>query len=283
MGPQNATNKSTETQAWCQNLKKAVDQIPSRNTVRSYQKRVDWSVVGATTGLLLLLGGGVYLRVRTGGRRPRSTLIWLLVFVIILVAVLVNSRLRVHPTKREVRRYYETGCMSSKRRSCRACSDADDLFGTPRGTSPISRILYIATPLVFVFAAVAFFSIYRNNTPTRRRRGGNGYDGERGMSFGSPTPITVFSVAMPTRPTRATPTFTVKSVHEDENDDMTDPLCAICLTDIWSRPVGELSCGHRFHSHCVTDWLRKAPRPTCPLCKAIVGDEEEGAGNEPVV
>ena len=268
---------------WCQRLTKALDEMPSTRKLSDYKRRVDWAVVGAAAAALVLLGGGTYVRMRLTGKRPRSTIVWLLVFVIVLIAVLVNGRLRFHPAERNLARIPALNCHRSTtqiRASCAAtCDKLEKLENSLGSSSPISRILYITTPLVFVFAAVAFFSIYRTSTPMRRRR----TRGVNNMTFGAPSPIAVFSVAMPTRPVPVTPNFTLKSVQEgDDEDGKTDPLCAICLTDIWSQPVGELSCRHRFHTHCVSDWLRKAPRPTCPLCKAIVGDEEEGA-QEPVV
>lgn len=96
----------------------------------------------------------------------------------------------------------------------------------------------------------------------------------------SPLPIAVF-VASPTRPPVAHGNnFKLRDVHPDDLDESNpkfDPTCAVCLADIRSAPVAELTCGHRFHKRCASDWLRKASSPVCQLCNIFIG-EDDGDG-----
>lgn len=58
------------------------------------------------------------------------------------------------------------------------------------------------------------------------------------------------------------------------NDD--DDVCAICLDNLTSDDITELSCKHKFHKNCIERWLNASridsdgqPRlGTCPVCRA---------------
>ena len=59
-------------------------------------------------------------------------------------------------------------------------------------------------------------------------------------------------------------------VEDDDADaDGGKATCAICLdTFDDGAALVALPCGHRFHDDCGTRWLREAPVPRCPVCKA---------------
>jgi hypothetical protein len=49
-------------------------------------------------------------------------------------------------------------------------------------------------------------------------------------------------------------------------DRTTDHTCALCIDDYeQGETLRELHCGHRFHAHCVDEWLTTSKR-TCPVC-----------------
>lgn len=81
--------------------------------------------------------------------------------------------------------------------------------------------------------------------------------------------------------------FTLKVVPEDdhshEDDEHDDSSCAICLTELWERTVVQLDCKHRFHRSCAKKWLKRAPSPSCPLCKAPVEPATTGPALDMVV
>lgn len=45
--------------------------------------------------------------------------------------------------------------------------------------------------------------------------------------------------------------------------------CAICLEPIRDE-LGRLSCGHRFHVHCICMTWKGASKPSCPLCRRAI-------------
>lgn len=53
-----------------------------------------------------------------------------------------------------------------------------------------------------------------------------------------------------------------------------DEECAICYELFADKPKEPFtyceSCGHRFHSQCMSIWLRQSPGKNCPLCRASV-------------
>ncbi|KAJ1273800.1 hypothetical protein BS78_05G012300 [Paspalum vaginatum] len=55
-----------------------------------------------------------------------------------------------------------------------------------------------------------------------------------------------------------------------DEDDSGRESCVICVTPYEAGdPCSVLpACGHRFHTHCVVQWLRT--QRTCPLCRAAL-------------
>ena len=47
-----------------------------------------------------------------------------------------------------------------------------------------------------------------------------------------------------------------------ENDD----ICCICLAEYDNTTLESKTCGHMFHSYCITEWV-KMDNFECPLCK----------------
>ncbi|XP_073029419.1 NEP1-interacting protein 2-like [Primulina eburnea] len=49
--------------------------------------------------------------------------------------------------------------------------------------------------------------------------------------------------------------------------------CAVCFQDVMDGERARLlpSCRHLFHIHCIDQWLTR--RPTCPLCRQLVGSQ----------
>ena len=43
--------------------------------------------------------------------------------------------------------------------------------------------------------------------------------------------------------------------------------CIICFYPL-DKEVAVLSCGHKYHSHCITNWFKK--ELTCPECRSII-------------
>jgi len=49
----------------------------------------------------------------------------------------------------------------------------------------------------------------------------------------------------------------------------TDDTCSICFAEIkLGEKVGNLDCGHTFHSDCLKTWIETGIRNNCPLCQA---------------
>ena len=60
----------------------------------------------------------------------------------------------------------------------------------------------------------------------------------------------------------------VAAVEEEEEDE-----CSICLAEFVHREkIGQLKCGHCFHTRCITRWLKAAV--VCPNCRYAVLDGE---------
>lgn len=55
-------------------------------------------------------------------------------------------------------------------------------------------------------------------------------------------------------------------------DPCSTEACPICMEPITKAGM-DLECGHRYHSKCGIEWLRK--NNSCPLCRAKVCDEKE--------
>ena len=60
--------------------------------------------------------------------------------------------------------------------------------------------------------------------------------------------------------------------------------CSVCLMEVYDggvtdskdgtvAPVCQLSCGHTFHVHCITEWFKRGDRRhDCPNCRSFVFD-----------
>jgi hypothetical protein len=59
----------------------------------------------------------------------------------------------------------------------------------------------------------------------------------------------------------------VKEIVKSEND----LECSICYSNfVESEKLGELSCKHIYHKHCISEWLLNSPHKNCPLCRQYV-------------
>lgn len=54
--------------------------------------------------------------------------------------------------------------------------------------------------------------------------------------------------------------------------------CTVCMEDFkLEEPVRRLSCLHHFHTDCIVPWLEL--HGTCPICRKLLNDEEDGMAN----
>jgi len=63
----------------------------------------------------------------------------------------------------------------------------------------------------------------------------------------------------------------------DMENDM-DNNCSICLEDMTERDSRMLNpCNHKFHNHCINDWLAKpgGAGNTCPMCRHFILQEDK--------
>jgi len=49
----------------------------------------------------------------------------------------------------------------------------------------------------------------------------------------------------------------------------TDNNCSICLEPMSNNVATALPCGHRFHKHCIVNWLSRS-QGKCSLCRSVV-------------
>lgn len=50
-----------------------------------------------------------------------------------------------------------------------------------------------------------------------------------------------------------------------------DTECAICYEEFNETEITYCDeCGHRFHTECLTVWLKHAPQSTCPQCRTTM-------------
>lgn len=57
-------------------------------------------------------------------------------------------------------------------------------------------------------------------------------------------------------------------------------ICAICLEEYGDQSVSAGHCGHELHTSCLSDWLRKDPKSSCPVCRAKYSIEESEYASE---
>lgn len=51
-------------------------------------------------------------------------------------------------------------------------------------------------------------------------------------------------------------------------DSAQETMCSICLNPVRkTRGSRELSCGHLYHTKCISQWRDDAHRNTCPVCR----------------
>ena len=56
---------------------------------------------------------------------------------------------------------------------------------------------------------------------------------------------------------------------DDDSSSVAGPTCSICLVDVvHGDKIGDLKCGHIFHSDCLKAWLTTGRNNNCPLCHA---------------
>ncbi|XP_042519294.1 probable E3 ubiquitin-protein ligase ATL45 [Macadamia integrifolia] len=61
-----------------------------------------------------------------------------------------------------------------------------------------------------------------------------------------------------------------EDVDDDDKEEEEENLkCVICLKALKDKAViKKLLCHHRFHTSCITKWLRR--RSSCPVCRRMV-------------
>lgn len=129
---------------------------------------------------------------------------------------------------------------------CAACSKAAD---AARSTLVARRTGGVAVHATTGALTIAFYAVAI--TIALRKR--------------SDEPVVAENVTTPRRARGAT--FVLRTVVQGARP---DDSCAVCLAELWESKVCELHCKHLFHAKCLEKWLRKAPRPVCPLCQAVV-------------
>lgn len=268
--------EATKAAKACKKLQDEFNSLErNKSQIASHTIRVNWSVVGGLSLAFAILSGIVYLRrriLRRPARVSAPALLFAFIVVIALPALILRGRL-INSPKRAFRIAQSictdtVGCCADAR-----CAGICKMSDTPPATHTFIAMLVSAVPflLIFAFAAVALYSVYARAARAAPSRAHREY---------TPT-VAVFSVAVPPRPAHIAPTFSLRGVQKDGDGDADGP-CAICLADLWEKDVAELPCLHRFHHNCVSDWLRKAPHPSCPLCKApVVNDAEHPSVDAP--
>lgn len=58
------------------------------------------------------------------------------------------------------------------------------------------------------------------------------------------------------------------STYSEEVSRMPAPECTICHEVTVSGVT--LPCAHQFHVRCLSQWLERSPRPTCPNCRGLI-------------
>lgn len=58
-----------------------------------------------------------------------------------------------------------------------------------------------------------------------------------------------------------------QSIHKEDPQNENEE-CIICMESLFSDHLEVLNCGHKFHAHCIAQWL--CDNRTCPLCRTVV-------------
>lgn len=65
----------------------------------------------------------------------------------------------------------------------------------------------------------------------------------------------------------------LNDLHENEQIECDGEECPVCLRTMKPEEASVTSCGHIFHSTCLSSWLsfceNQSRQPTCPVCRAI--------------
>lgn len=269
--------------AGCEQLTLALNRLDD-NRALAADRRIDIGIFTALGVLALLVPGLVAARRRYRARRNEapsvSGLTCIVAFVLLAVFPALLLRMRLRGRDLKIAGSYRLACKSPKSKiatSCKpSCSRLNILDNLRQRSRSPGRLEFSPTTLVFglvfMFVALAFFSatFRRGGALPFRMRAQQAHE-----YSGSPD-----HVAVPPLP-GVPRVFELNIVTKEEAvaadaagvDDVavsTDAVCAVCLAELWTRPVAQLPCGHRFHHTCAMDWLAKAPVPTCPLCKAPV-------------
>lgn len=57
--------------------------------------------------------------------------------------------------------------------------------------------------------------------------------------------------------------------HEDIKEKDEEKSCVICISEFEkNQRCTELSCGHYFHTECITEWCKYKTR--CPVCRSTI-------------
>lgn len=255
----------------CDELRREFKSMPSDKFMRKHRERLDLAVGGALAavfGVLVLL---VYGRERWCATRcarlSTRTLLLAFVIVVALPALVLRSRLRDAPLKD-----LTVAAKNCEEPCCKVCNGlcTDARKAIESGESIAARIFAVAPFILVLFiGAGGLRAIFATRASSR------GVARSRSSTPNGHNAIAVLAVTVPPRPVfhSHTRTFVLRNVRRDDNTSDEAP-CAICLIEMWEegKHVAQLPCSHRFHSSCVLDWLRKAPQPSCPLCKAVVSE-----------
>ena len=75
--------------------------------------------------------------------------------------------------------------------------------------------------------------------------------------------------------------FIRNTTMEQETQADVQETCPICMSTIRTNTSVVLeTCGHRFHEHCITEWIYTQHKNSCPCCRATVFHKDYYAENE---
>jgi hypothetical protein len=75
--------------------------------------------------------------------------------------------------------------------------------------------------------------------------------------------------------------FIRNTTMEQETQADVQETCPICMSTIRTNTSVVLeTCGHRFHEHCITEWIYTQHKNSCPCCRATVFHKDYYTENE---